>query len=352
MFPLTNRVFSFAAVLALAGSSLIWAAPGPAPLFLTATNGATNYLAIINTRNQNVFYVPTGGAGGASGNAGGVAVNGEMAAVVNFNSKNITIFVRAGDTMQPTQMIKTAAQPVSVTFGQGHLVVLETTVAESFPMFGNLVMTSADGNVPLALADGSAAQIVSFNGGVVYTEKTGSVAELNLSTDGFPGLSGPNVTVPLPASPNNNTPFGMVARDSNVYLTIAHSDLEALVVNGKIVSMAAGPVPFMDKSGNITHAPCWNTLSGQFLYSADSPGKQILRYLVSDANVFFDKAGIAVLSGAPTDLFAAGSMLAVIDGGDGTNSNASVFTISNEGELTLRFAVKIPSPINGAAIVQ
>jgi hypothetical protein len=214
-----------------------------------------------------------------------------------------------------------------------------------------MVMATADGSAPLNLADGSAAQIVSYNGGVVYSEKTGSVAELNLSTDGASGLSGPNVVVPLPAAPNNNTPFGMVARGADVYLTIAHSDLQALVQNGKIVTTATGPTPFMDKSGNIIHAPCWNTLSGQFLYSADSPGNQVLRYLVSDANVFFDKAGVAKLTGSPTDLFASGALLAVIDGGDGTNSNASLFEISSEGELTLRFAVKIPSPINGAVII-
>jgi len=354
MFRLKKRFHLVLAAVPVLGAGLASAAPpeGRTALFLTATNGATNYLAIINTQSQEVNYIPTGGSGGASQNAGGVAVTGEMAAVVNFGSKSVTIFVRAGNTMQPTQMIKTVAAPVSVTFGHGHLAVLETTIAESFPMFGNTVMSTADGAVPLALADGSAAQIVSYAGGVVYSEKTGSVAELNLSTDGFPGISGPNVVVPLPPAPNNNTPFGMAARDSNVYVTIAHSDLQALVVDGKIASMAEGPTPFMDKSGNITHAPCWNTLSGQFLFSSDSPGKQILRYLVSDANIFFDKAGVATLMGAPTDLAAAGSILAVIDGGDGTNSNASVFDISSEGELALRFTVKIPSPINGAAIIQ
>lgn len=357
MFLSTNRIKSALAaapvVYAVLSSAAV-AAPARVPLFLTATNGTTNYLAVMNTQSGITTYVPTGGSGGASGNAGGVAVSGDMAAVVNFNSKSVTIFVRAGnsDNLQPAQVVKTAAGPLSVTFGHGHLVVLETNVAESFPVYGNTVGSAADGNVPLALGDGSAAQIVSFSGGVVYSEKTGSVAELNLSTDGFPGLSGPTTVVPLPAAPNNNTPFGMVARGSNIYLTIAHSDLEALVQNGKIVTTATGPTPFKDNAGNITHAPCWNTLSGQFLFSADSPGKQLLRYLVSDANVFFDKAGVATLTGAPTDLYAAGTLLGVIDGGDGTTSNASLFGISAEGELTLRFAVKIPSPINGAAILQ
>jgi hypothetical protein len=76
------------------------------PLFLTATNGIANYLAIINTRTKEMDFVPTGGAGGASGNAGGVAVEGTLAAVVNFGSTNVTIFVREGNKMQPMQVIK------------------------------------------------------------------------------------------------------------------------------------------------------------------------------------------------------------------------------------------------------
>ncbi len=123
------------------------------------------------------------------------------------------------------------------------------------------------------------------------------------------------------------------------------------MVNGKIVSSAAGPTPFTDASGNITHAPCWNTLNGQFLYSADSPGKQLLRYLVSDSNIFFDKAGVATLTGSPTDLISQGSLLGVIDGGDGATSNVTLFNVDSEGELTMSFAVKIAGPINGAAII-
>jgi hypothetical protein len=156
----------------------------------------------------------------------------------------------------------------------------------------------------------------------------------------------------LPTAPNNDTPFGMVARGANAYVTIAHSNLEALVVNGQISVTAAGPTPFKDGAGNFLHAPCWNALSGHFLYSADSPGKQLYRYLVSDSNIFFDKAGVAKLAGAPTDLDVRDDLLGVIDGGDGANSNASLFQIDSEGELTLLFAVRIAGPINGAAIIQ
>jgi len=325
---------------------------GEVPLFLTATNGTANFLAVVNTRTKQTDFIPTGGAGGASGNAGGVAVQGQMAAVINFGSSNVTVFVRQGNTMGGAQIIKTAAQPVSVAFGHNHLVVLELTMAESFPVYGNSVASTSDGAVQLLRSDKTAGQIVSYDGGAVYTMTSGLIATMSLDTNGMPGLSGTSVPVMLPAAPNNDTPLGMIARGANVYATIAHSDLEVLVQKGQITSMAVGPTPFKDASGNLTHAPCWNALSGQFLFSADSPGKQLLRYLVSDNNIFFDKNGVATLGGSPTDLDIQNNLLGVIDGGDGVTSNVSLFDIDAEGELTLRFAVKIASKINGAAIIQ
>lgn len=340
------------AIAAQAPAQAAAQAATPDPLFLTATNGIANYLAIVNTRTKEMDFVPTGGAGGASGNAGGVAVEGTLAAVVNFGSTNVTIFVRHGNTMEPMQVIKTSSQPVSVAFGHGHLVVLGQTTAESFPVYGTTVATSNDGVVQLLKSDKTAGQIVTYDGGAVYTETSGNISELGLSTDGMAGISGPSVPVPLPAPPNNNTPLGLIGRGANVYVTIAHSDLEALVVNGKIASLAEGPTPFTNSSGGLTHAPCWNALSGQFLFASDSPGGQLLRFLVSDTNIFFDKAAVATLSGAPTDLAIQNSLLGVIDGGNSVNSDVSLFDIDSEGELTLRFALKIPSPINGAAIIE
>ncbi len=68
--------------------------------------------------------------------------------------------------------------------------------------------------------------------------------------------------------------------------------------------------------------------------------------------MYFDKAAVAKLAGAPTDLTVADNLLGVIDGGDGAMSNVSLFDIDSEGELTLRFAVRIAGPINGAAMIQ
>jgi hypothetical protein len=350
------------AVFALASGVAVSAASGAekpqsqgsrAALFLTETNGSPNYLVVVNSATQEMDYVPTGGNGGAAagGNAGGVAVSGELAAAINFLSRTVSIFERRGNAMQPIQTVTTTSQPVSVSFGHDHLVVLGTTTAESFPVYGNTVGAN-DGIAQLLIGDGSSAQIVTYAGGAIYSEKTGSIGLLNVSTNGAPGISGPSVAVQLPPAPNNNTPFGMVADGANVYVTIAHSDLEALVVNGQILTTAIGPTPFTNQQGAITHAPCWNALSGHFLFASDSPGTQLLRYLVSDRNVFLDKVGVATLTGAPTDLAIQDNLLGVIDGGNGVNSDVTLFDMSSEGELTQRFSTKIAGKINGAAIIQ
>ena len=347
------------AMLALAGTAVFAADGGQAlaasaagrdPLFLTATNATNNSLAIVNMRTKQTEYVSTGGAGGVSGNAGGVAVSGKLAAVVNFGSSNVTIFERVGNTLHSIQMVKTTSQPVSVAFGHNHLLVLGQTDAESFPVYGTTVGPN-DGTVQLLRSDKSAAQIVSYDNGAVYSMTSGLIGLLNIESNGTPGFSGSSTPVMLPAAPNNDTPLGMVGRGANVYASIAHSDLEALIVNGQIISTAVGPTPFKNDAG-LTHAPCWNALAGHFLYSSDSPGKQLLRYLVSDSNIFFDKGAVATLSGAPTDLDVQAGMLGVIDGGTGGVSDASIFNIDSEGELTLRFSVKITGAINGAAIMQ
>jgi hypothetical protein len=322
-------------------------------LFLTITNGTVNSLAVVNARTKQTSYVPTGGKGGASGNAGGVAVDGKLAAAVNFGSSSVTVFIRRGDAMQATQVIKTASQPVSLAFGQNHLFVLGVTTAESFPVYGNTVDATADGTVPLARGDSSAAQITVYDGGVMYTEKSGSVAALGVSTGGAAGLTGPNNVIQLPPAPNNDTPFGIIGRGANVYLSIAHSNLsEALVTGNHVVTTAAGPSPQKDASGNLLHAPCWNALSGQFLFASDSPGKQLIRYLVSDSGIYLDKVGLATLGGSPTDLAVDGGLLGVIDGGNGSTSNVSLFNIDAEGELTRTVGISMAGAINGAAIIR
>ncbi|MGD1090392.1 MAG: hypothetical protein ABSB35_00215 [Bryobacteraceae bacterium] len=95
-----------------------------------------------------------------------MAVSGELAAVINCSSFTVTIFQREGNAMQPIQTLKTTSQPVSVTFGHDHLVVLSTNMAESFNAYRNTV-GSNDGITQLLIGDGSSAQIISYAGGAI-----------------------------------------------------------------------------------------------------------------------------------------------------------------------------------------
>src|SRR5271165_2939899 len=104
-----RNVWLFALTCAVA-TSAAFGAKSPstkAPLFLTETNGSTNYLAVINAVTKEVDYVPTGGSGGvpAGSNAGGVAVSGELAAAINYGSFTVTIFERHGNAMEPIQTV-------------------------------------------------------------------------------------------------------------------------------------------------------------------------------------------------------------------------------------------------------
>ena len=266
---------------------------GQDPLFLTATNGANNFLAVVNTRTKGDGFRSDRRARRSQRQCRRRRRAAEISRPRSTSGPPTSPSSSAAATRwQPTQMIKTSSQPVSVAFGHNHLVVLGLTTAESFPVYGNTVGTDNDGVVQLARRDKSAAQIVTYDGGVVYSEKSGSMAELNLSTNGMAGLSGPNRPVLLPTAPNNDTPFGMVARGANVYVTIAHSNLEVLVVNGQIMSLPP-PARRPSKTGPATSPtrPAGTLSPDTFCFSADSPGKQLLRYLVSDSNVFFDKAG-------------------------------------------------------------
>ena len=198
----------------------------------------------------------------------------------------------------------------------------------------------------MPVADTTGGQIVWFNAGVAYTLKSGTEWTINFGQ--APGSLVASEVALAPGAPNNNTPLGLVGRGNYVYATVAHSDLQLLISGGSVTATAFGPTPFMDSQGNLLHAPCWNALWEQFLYSSDSPGKQLQRYLVSDTNIFYEKP-VYSFQGAPTDLSVSGTTLGVIDGGAGGVSNISLLNLANEGEPQLKFALKIPGALAGAA---
>ena len=202
MFRIKNHACSTLAMLPFlcAPASIAVAAEQPQarqiqradPLFLTITNGATNFLAVINTRTRETNYVPTGGMGGASGNAGGVAVEGQLAAAVNFGSNNVTIFVRRGDAMEPI-----ANHQDGLAAGIGGV---RTQPPDGARPDHRGILCGLRGNGrnhgrrhgATAKSDKSAAQIVSFDGGVAYTRKERIRRQSSMSPGGIgAGLSGP-----------------------------------------------------------------------------------------------------------------------------------------------------------------
>jgi hypothetical protein len=142
---------------------------------------------------------------------------------------------------------------------------------------------------------------------------------------------------------NVNTPFGLVTRSNDAYVTIAHANEISLVRNGAILTITG--------SGTQS-APCWLTLVGPFLFSSNSPSMSVSRYAVYGQKIVQDAAVAATLNGDPTDITSGAGLVAVIDG-TGTVSHLSIFSVDEDGNLTLMQAADtLASTANGVAIVR
>jgi len=75
----------------------------------------------------------------------------------------------------------------------------------------------------------------------------------------------------------------------------------------------------------------------------------ISRFAVYGQKIVQDSAIAAQMNGAPTDIASADSLLAVIDSNSQT-SHLSIFSVDEDGNLTLRSAVALASA-NGVAVV-
>lgn len=307
-------------------------------LVVTASNLAPNQLLVYTAGGTLIQTVPTGGQGGVGGNAGGIEANGTQVAVVNFGSQSVSMFERSNNGFRMTQKVPTVSSPVSVAFGAGHLYVLGATTVESHRMYGIDVSSHPDGVVTLLKADGSAGQVGVVQDQLVITEKSNVIETVNLLSDG--AVSGVSTLVQnIPA--NVNVPLGLVTRGDDAYVTIAHADEISLVRDGKVVTTTSSdtfPVP--------QHAPCWLTLVGPFLFSSNSPSMSVSRYLVYGNKVVPDAAVAASVSGHPTDIASGEGLVAVIDG-----VHLSIFSVDEDGNLTLKAATPINSAANGVAVV-
>lgn len=332
----------------LLGATLIAGAPAlahagsPTPLVVTASNESNNALLVFSTDGTLLQRIPTGGQGGVAGNSGGIAVQGNTVAVVNFGSSSVTLFERHESAFAETQQFGTVSAPVSVAFAKDHLYVLGAATVESHRLSQTGVEAAADGVAALVVADGSAAQVGVAGDRLIISEKSNTVETVGLRGGAVAGAA---QSVALP--PDSNAPFGLVTRGANAYVTIAHSDEVSLIKNNRVVAIAATGTP----GGAGQHAPCWIAVAGPYLFTSNSPSRTLSRLVATGNAVIVDEPVVATTVGAPTDITVVDGLLAVVDG-DASGSRISQFAVSEDGTLTLVSRVAMAAPINGIGIVR
>jgi hypothetical protein len=334
-------VFLSLIVTLISASTAVQAAAGRNAVVVTASNAAQNQLLVYSSNGNLIQTISTQGKGGASGNSGGIEAQGSLVAVVNFGSQSVSLFERGNNGFQFKQLIPTVPNPVSVAFGNNHLYILGATKVESHLMNGSSdhVNSNPDGVVTLLKADGSAAQVGLVENQLIITEKSNVIETVNLLSNGAVGGL-PILVQNIPA--NVNAPFGLVTRGNNAYVTIAHANEISLVRDGKVLTVTGSGTQM---------APCWLTLVGPFLFSSNSPSMSISRYAVYGQKIVQDAAVAAALNGDPTDIDSGAGLVAVIDG-SGQISHLSIFSVDEDGNLTLlQTAATINGAANGVAVV-
>lgn len=310
---------------------------------VTASNTIDNRLLVFDTAGELIQSVATLGQGGAAGNAGGIAANNGIVAVVNFGSLTVSLFSRGAGGFELRQTIATGSQPVSVAFGKDHLYVLGTTTVESHRVSPDGIDATADGIAALLEADGSAAQVGVVGDELIVTEKSASIERVQLSEGAVVGTP---VAVDLPPGAND-APFGLVTRGSNAYVTIANSDVVGVVKDGLLTAFAATGTP----GGDGQHAPCWIAVVGPFLFTTNSPSHSVSRLVAGGRNIVLDAPVAARTNGAPIDIAADGNLLAVVESDEGGVAHLTQFQIDADGNLARTVSTPIASAANGIAIV-
>lgn len=317
---------------------------------VTASNNPTaNQLLVYSPSGQLLQTLSTTGQGGATGNAGGVQTQDGLVAVANFGSQSVSIFQVGNKGLSLAQVVPTAANPVSVAFGENHLYILGTTKVESHAIFRNVVSTNPDGVSTLLVADGSAAQVGVLTNQIIVSEKSNVIETFNLVADG--AVSGnPTLVAGVPSDAgkavNGNEPFGMVTSGKDAYVTIAHLNQVALVRKDAIVN-----------SGFTTqNAPCWATITGSFLFTSNTASQNLSRFVIHGRNVVLDAAVASPqnFAGNVTDNASGSGLVAAIDGAGGFTgiSHLTIFNVDEDGNLTnAGTSGVIQGAINGVAIV-
>ena len=303
-------------------------------LVLTSTNSATaNAVEVFSLETGSApsltlsKTLPTGGKGGAAGNAGILQFADGLGAVANFGSNTVTQLVRDRNAIALGTTIPLASgclSPDSVALRHDHLFVVGANCAESF----SWPYVHSDGKiVELPTGDTSSAQIAVGETWAAVTMKSGSVLQLPLTDEKV--LSGTTTTITLPAAANN-TPLGEAFWGNTLGFTPAHSpDSFALVSDAGIVSPIVGPAPAYP-----TNAPCWVAKGPNSVwYTSNSPGKAISEFFTDNQGGILYKS--VALVGSPTDITVSADKhwLAVIFTNN-SEAYVEVFSIDGHGDLT------------------
>jgi len=134
------------------------ASAGDTTVVVTSSNAANNDLLVFDAAGTVIQSVPTQGAGGLSGNPGGVATLNGSIAVVNSGAQSVSLLERGAAGYDVRQVSNTASPPVSVTFGNDHLYILGTQTIESHRVDRTGVDPNSDETAALVRRHGSAAQ--------------------------------------------------------------------------------------------------------------------------------------------------------------------------------------------------
>lgn len=338
-----KRMYVFTVAALIGAGTMAHAADRDRSLVVTSSNTAANQLLVYDTAGQLLQTVSTQGQGGVGNNAGGIASDRGTVAVVNFGSGNVSVFQLGDAGFTLADVLPVASQPLSVAFANDHLYVLGTTTVESHRASAGVVESAPDGIASLLAADGSAAQVGATADELIVSEKSGTIEVVRLRAGGIDGAPRP---VALPQG-QSDTPFGLVTRGANSYVTIAHSDLVGLVKDAALQAVAATGVV----GGQGQHSPCWIAVAGPFLFTSNSPSRSISRLVATGDSVTLDRAVVAQTTGAPIDIAAKGGLLAVIESIGGGTARVSQFRITDDGDLVPTATTPIAAPANGVTIV-
>jgi hypothetical protein len=339
----TARAASALAIASIASASAFAHEHDRSVLVLTSTNGSSANSVVVFKLDSAAkpalplaAIVPTGGVGGASGNAGILQFKDDLGVVANYGSNTLTRLARHDDFINLAGTVKLASgcqSPDSVSLADDHVFAVGTNCAESHRWPSGAVERV------VKLTDASAAQIVVGRTWSAVTLKSGSVLQLPLTRDG--SLSGAMTSVTLPDSANN-TPLGADFWGDVLGFTPAHSpDSFALVNSDRNVFPVVGPTPPFP-----TNAPCWVAKGpGNVWYTGNSPGQAISIFFSDGQGGVFYKS--VSLPGAPTDITVSADkkLLAVIYSA-ANNAYVAVFSIDGYGDLT---PVATSSPMGVAA---